>query len=202
MKDLFPEDSLVTRFAHRFATKEFDPTKIRLVLSPLTQLRPKSFAPPPPPQTVITTIEPTTVRSPKRPLPADDSDDSQPASKLPRGASPLKGAAGRRLDQQKRQQQQSGSHDLRGNWSSPLAPPPPSLPRDVLFLLGIIPNAASYQATRFKPEEIIKLLRDTNIPSQSTRIVSRGPPPSNSPYLPPGQLNGKFTSSSSRELYL
>ena len=191
MKDLFPEESQVTQFAHRFATKEFDPTKIRLVVSPLTQLRPKSLAPPPP-VTVIPTIETATVQSPKRPLPADDSDDSQPASKLPRGASPLKGAAGRRLDQQKRQQQHSGGQDPRGNWSSPLAPPPPSLPRDVLFLLSIIPNASSYKATRFKPEEIIRLLRDTNITSQPTRIAPRGPLPSNSPYLAPGQVNGKI----------
>ena len=166
MKDLFPEDTSLSVFSSRFTDQDFDPTAIRHIVSP-SQSRPR------PPPTIETTapdvdqiIQQVTqgaqsVYSPKRPLSLDDSDnDTGRPQKFQRAASPLKGAAGRRLDQQKRsqlpvdpplfQQQQVGAppHPL----------PPPPLPRDVTFLLSIIPRADTYAATRFKPSELVSLM--------------------------------------------
>ena len=40
------------------------------------------------------------------------------------------------------------------------------IPDAVMFLLGIIPGAQSYNAVRFKPEAIVSLLRDVQLPGQ------------------------------------
>ena len=166
MSDLFPEDPSLSLFSLRFTDQGFDPTAISPIISP-SQTRPK-------PLPIIETTVPDvdqviqqatqgtqSVISPKRPLPLDDSDnESGRAQKFQRAASPLKGAAGRRLDQQKRSQlpvdlplfppQQHGGppHPL----------PPPPLPRDVTFLLSIIPGADKYAATRFKPSELVSVV--------------------------------------------
>ena len=163
MKDLFTEDPSLFVFSSRFTDQDFDPTAIRPIVSP-SQSRLK---PPPAIENATPDVDQIiqqvtqaaqTVYSPKRPLPLDDSDnDVGRPHKFQRAASPLKGAAGRRLDQQKRsqlpvdpplfQQQQIGAppHPL----------PPPPLPRDVTFLLSIIPRADTYAATRFKPSELV-----------------------------------------------
>ncbi|KAI9845056.1 MAG: mRNA 3'-end-processing protein rna14 [Thelocarpon superellum] len=177
MSDLFPEDPTLTQFAHRFTAQGFDPTAVRPIISAAAQTRPKAFP----------SVEPTTsvpnspapryahgVHSPKRAAPADESDnDPGRPRKLARGESPLKGAAGRRLDQQKRHQhvgpgQGSGPHagaHPQGSWP-PSYPAAPTLPRELLFLLSIIPKAETYPPTaRFNPERIVRLLRDTNLPS-------------------------------------
>ena len=175
MSDLFPEDQRLTLFSRRFVQQRFDPTAIRPIISPATQARPKallsveaSVSQETPPNRFVQT------NSPKRPFPLEESDnEGGRPRKLARGESPLKGAAGRRLDQQKRNRQphempQFESHSL------PQGLPTPFLPRDVLFLLGIIPKAETYHATKFKAEEMVRLIRETNIPSSVTQLP-RGP---------------------------
>lgn len=172
MRDLFPEDPLLRIFSQRFTNQGFDPTAVRPIISPETQTRSKASphdqTPPAnqrsPPGFLQTT------NSPKRPLPLEDSDnDGGRPRKLIRGASPLKGAAGRRLDQHKRNQQplQAAQFD---NYPPPPVSQSPGLPRDILFLLSVIPKAETYHATKFKPEELVRLLRETHIPSSTAEL--------------------------------
>ena len=172
MCDLFPEDPLLIIFSRRFANQDFNPTTVRPIVSPATQSRPKTIlnVQTPPEINPIPSLL-RSANSPKRPLLQDDSDtDGGRPRKFVRGESPLKGAAGRRLDQQKRNQQNQEifSHP------TPQAPPPPALPRDVLFLLSIIPKAETYHATKFKAEEMVRLIRETNIPGSAAQLR---PPP-------------------------
>ena len=189
MRDLFPEDPLLRLFSQRFTNQGFDPTAVRPIISPDTQTRSKVFAPdqtPPANHRSPPGILPNT-NSPKRPLPLDDSDnDGGRPRKLIRGASPLKGAAGRRLDQHKRNQPapQGAPFDS--------YPPPPasqsaSLPRDILFLLSVIPKAETYHATKFKPEELVRLLRETHIPSSIAQLGQPSSPvgTQSTPQIPP-----------------
>ncbi|KAI9799008.1 MAG: hypothetical protein M1825_004904 [Sarcosagium campestre] len=176
MNDLFPEDPQLSRFSRRFTAEDFDPTAVRPIISPNTQTRPKAFKSieqsPPTQETPPATYTRAT-NSPKRTLPSDDNDlaNSRPR-KMARGESPLKGAAGRRLDQQKRSQLGQGQ-GIPGSWASQ-PPPPPLLPRDVLFLLSIIPSADTYHATRFNAEALVRILRETNLPTQQ-ELRSRPP---------------------------
>lgn len=189
MKDLFPDDPLLQLFSRRFTNQGFDPTAVRPIISPDTQTRSKVSAPdqtPPTNHQPLPTFLPNT-NSPKRSLPLEDSDnDGGRPRKLIRGASPLKGAAGRRLDQQKRNQPapQAAPFD---NYPPPPVSQAPSLPRDILFLLSVIPKAETYHATKFKPEELVRLLRETHIPNS---IAELGQPPTSTgmqstPRLPP-----------------
>lgn len=98
---------------------------------------------------------PVVTHSPKRPL--EDGDDNAQPRKLARGESPLKGAAGRRLDAARRNMAASGSTPV----GLPQGPAP--LPREINFLLGIIPPAHTYHETRFKPEGMVNLLRNINL---------------------------------------
>lgn len=211
MSDLFPEDPTLTLFSRRFAQQGFDPTVIRPIISPATQARPKAIPStkteaegvPDSPQQRINEI----INSPKRPLPTEDVDDSPRPRKAARPESPLKGAAGRRLDQQKRNRQPQELPQF--NQPVPHPPPPPPLPRDVMFLLSIIPKAETYHATKFSAEQLVKLLRETNIPTSMTQPPplsgARGPPqnqPMAAPYqqmpqpIPQpygqGQYNGQY----------
>lgn len=177
MSNLFPEDRRLSLFSHRFAQQGFDPTAIRPIVSPATQARPTALpsieGPPMSQETPPNRFVPTT-NSPKRPLPLEESDtEAGRPRKLARGESPLKGAAGRRLDQQKRNRQ---PHEvpLYENHALPQALPPPLLPRDVLFLLSIIPKPETYHATKFKAEEMVRLIRETNIPTSTAQLR---PPP-------------------------
>ncbi|KAF2129770.1 Suf-domain-containing protein [Dothidotthia symphoricarpi CBS 119687] len=92
------------------------------------------------------------VNSPKRPL--EDTDDNVQPRKLARGESPLKGAAGRRLDAARR--------NLAANGSTPVGPPqgPAPIAKEITFLLSIIPSAHTYRETRFKPEAMVNMLRN------------------------------------------
>jgi len=168
MSDLFPEDPMLMHFARRFTTQGFDPTAIRPIISPATQARPKSIPSIETPESVQKSPPSRylqTSNSPKRSFPADESDnEATRPRKLHRGESPLKGAAGRRLDQQKRNLQPNNVPQNQGQHSHQILPPP-LLPRDVLFLLSIIPKAETYHATRFRPEQMVHLLRETNIPN-------------------------------------
>lgn len=178
MTTLFPEDPQLLRFAQRFAGPTFDPTTVRPIISPRTQMKPvmpnimpsiEETLPAIPPQNAavveqhrlaspglinsprLGNLIPAT-NSPKRPL--EDADDNAQPRKLIRGESPLKGAAGRRLDAARR-------NLASGNTPVGAAPGPAPLPREINFLLTIIPSAHAYKETRFKPEAIVALLRDT-----------------------------------------
>lgn len=179
MAELFPEDPKLSHFTARFSTDKFDPIAARIIISPATQLRPKfpllpsveqrqsvSAQNSPRPQArVAQSPRPQYLQardSPKRPFAGDDLDDLPPRKALRgeqqefiRGASPLKGAAGRRLDQQRR-----------GGTSHSTAAP--VIPRDVTFLLGLIPPAHTYNAQRFLPDRMVKVLQDTYIPDFAT----------------------------------
>lgn len=92
--------------------------------------------------------------SPKRGY--DDASDSDRPRKLARGESPLKGAAGRRLDQQRR---------VHGNPAYlERAPGVATIPRDITFLLSIMPSAELYKAKGFNPERMVDLIGRTRIP--------------------------------------
>ena len=205
MAELFPEDPKLAHFNARYSTDKFDPIAARIIVSPTTQLRPKLLMPsieqatslqnsprPPPFATRASPAPPQflpATNSPKRPFPADDFDEAgnNPPRKIQRndfgefqrGASPLKGAAGRRLDQQRRMQAGQG-----GAASYTAAPAP--IARDITFLLGQIPRADLYDFHRFNPLKITNLLRDTHVPEYSvwknSGAARQGPPPSSSDY--------------------
>lgn len=186
MRDLFPEDPLLRLFSQRFTNQGFDPTAVRPIISPDTQTRPRTSLndhTPPTHHRSPPSFLPNT-NSPKRSLPLEDSDnDGGRPRKLIRGVSPLKGAAGRRLDQQKRNQPSLQAAQFDSH------PPPPiaqssTLPRDVLFLLSVIPKAETYHATRFRPEEVVRLLRETTIPSSTAQLAQPSTPMGSHP-LPP-----------------
>ncbi|KAI0160180.1 hypothetical protein GGR57DRAFT_409234 [Xylariaceae sp. FL1272] len=198
MAELFPDESTIAPFAARFATKTFDPVNNRLVISQAQQMRPKANIMPSveqaPSPSVRATPQPViqidrsprpqyaplptgNLNSPKRPYQVDETDDYNPPRKVARGVSPLKGAAGRRLDQQRRQG---------GVSTGPLVP----IPRDISFLLGLIPSAEDFNSFRFLPDRMTRLIRDTNVPDYSewkTRqeLASRsGMRPTSSDYPP------------------
>ncbi|KAI9823314.1 MAG: mRNA 3'-end-processing protein rna14 [Thelocarpon impressellum] len=202
MSDLFPEEAPLSRFAHRYALQAFDPTAVRPIVSPMAQTRPKampSIENHTPVQNSPAPRFAQTTNSPKRPPPAEEPDfETVRPRKLPRGESPLKGAAGRRLDQQKRNLQNQLGHGQgagsQGQWATQFPPPPP-LPREVLFLLSIIPRADTYHpATRFKAEEMVKLLRETDIPTKPPPQQHRPPPMG----MAHNAHNGEYLSSPSR----
>ncbi|MCJ1430343.1 mRNA 3'-end-processing protein rna14, partial [Sticta canariensis] len=157
MSDHFPEDPLLVLFSRRFTNHGFNPTAIRPIISPHTQARPKA-SPSNQQYSTANYTSPKVVQkttSPKRPLPLDDSDtDGGRPPKLARNESPLAGAAGRRrLDQQKRHQPAPDLSRYEGQFVAH-APPPPDLPRDVLILLSMVPNADTYDAPDFKVGEM------------------------------------------------
>lgn len=182
MTTLFPEDPQLQRFAQRFSGPNFDPTTVRPIISPRTQMKPvmpsilpsvEEAAPPMPSQVApeqhrlaspalinsprLGNLMPVT-NSPKRPL--EDADDNVQPRKLARGESPLKGAAGRRLDAARRNLATAS-----GNTPVGATPGPTPLPREINFLLGIIPAAHTYRETRFNAEAMVAMLRDnTRIP--------------------------------------
>lgn len=205
MRDLFPEDPMLTLFSRRFIQQGFDPTAIRPIISPATQARPRaipSIEAPPSTQNSPPSRFAHPTNSPKRPMPFEEPDpEATRPRKLARGESPLKGAAGRRLDQQKRNRQPNEASQYDGLAQSQ-PPPPPLLPRDVLFLLSIIPKPETYHATRFKPEEMVRLIRETDIPSTAAQLR---PPPGGigmpqtqqMPQMSQGHYNGGCSTSPS-----
>ena len=211
MRDLYPEDAVgLKHFAQRYVSRNFDPTSVRLIISP-TQATPTTYVYPSiereqsinnsPPARLSDTMA---TNSPKRPLPVDEFEDNQPR-KFARGESPLKGAAGRRMNQQQR------TLGTNGNFQpTPLShiqvPPPPPLPGHLAFLLSIIPKATTYEFRRFDPSKMVDLLRNVQIPS-SVPVRQSGPPPpqqgqqwpqyppqsqhhQQSPMMPPGMPPG------------
>lgn len=164
MAGLFPEDPQLVLFSKRYSSPTFDPIAVRPVISPF-QAKPKLLLPLPqaaPSVTDSPVPAPAQLlgayNSPKRPLEESDN-ESLPPRKMVRGESPLKGAAGRRLDAQKRTQLRN---EVRAPGGLP-APPPPTLAREILFLLSIIPHASKYDSVVMKPEAIVELLRTTDL---------------------------------------
>ncbi|KAI0905975.1 hypothetical protein F4823DRAFT_609104 [Ustulina deusta] len=175
MAELFPDESNISPFAARFATDRFNPITARVIVSPAQQMRPNAAilqsvedaspsirnTPQPiaqverSPRPQFLPVNPSSLNSPKRPFQFDEADDYNPPRKMARGVSPLKGAAGRRLDQQRRQ----GGTAASGTTVS--------IPRDITFLLGLIPPADTFHAHRFKPERMVHLIRETDIPTFS-----------------------------------
>ncbi|KAI9786536.1 MAG: mRNA 3'-end-processing protein rna14 [Peltula sp. TS41687] len=202
MAELFPDDPKLSQFGHRFTSNGFNPTAVRPIISPATQTRPKalpSIEQPPVPQNSPPRrlLDLPNSHSPKRQLHPDESDhDANRPRKFARGDSPLKGAAGRRLDQQKRthQHQQHHHHNHHHQNQGPQfqgsayhPPPPQPLPRDVLFLLSIIPRAETYPSfPQFKPQEVVRLLRNTELskaqPRQAPAAAQQGHPQGPYPY--------------------
>ena len=161
MRELFPEDPQLDLFADRYSTDNFDPIHVFPIISKKQQMAPKE-------DTVMQSIEADNVagspiqkvidsiapNSPKRPLPDDFEDGG--VRKMARGESPLKGAAGRRMNQQRQANGQSVS-------SLP-APLPPPLPPQIHYLLSILPKAHFYTEARFDGAKMINLLRDVHLP--------------------------------------
>ncbi|KAF2008200.1 hypothetical protein P154DRAFT_516905 [Amniculicola lignicola CBS 123094] len=196
MNDLFPEDPKLLRFAERFSTPQFDPTSVRPIVSPQTQMMPIMLHPivptveeplPPPPQVQEPRISPPAVNSPrvvpalmpmtnspKRPFDEVDTELAQPR-KLMRGESPLKGAAGRRLDAARRNMVRASE----GPASAVAAPAVQPFAREINFILSIIPGAQYYHETRFNPERMVALLQSVNIHGNNAR-----PPPTQAPITP------------------
>ncbi|KAF2838611.1 Suf-domain-containing protein [Patellaria atrata CBS 101060] len=192
MHELFPDDPQLSRFAHRYASPGFDPTAIRPIISPTTQAKPRSLPTIgiPPPVKMQDSPRPSVAQvanSPKRPLEESDNEAFQPR-KMIRAESPLKGAAGRRLDAKRNQQRAAENHAIgkTPNIGQPLPPPP--LPREISYLLSIIPRAETYKASTFAPHKMVELLRNLELPQgQQLRPPIPGPPPSSY-----GQLNGPY----------
>lgn len=160
MAELFPEDPDLSYFTARYSSDKFDPIAAPIIISKAVQMRPKQIVP--------TIEQPTEARnspiparleqsprqqyarataSPKRPLGIDD-EELNPPKRLARGVSPLKGAAGRRLDQQRRNQASA-------------------LHRDITFLLTILPPAHTYDGQLLNATGLTSLLRDTVLPEPS-----------------------------------
>ncbi|KAI1645255.1 uncharacterized protein F4817DRAFT_360146 [Daldinia loculata] len=171
MAELFPEDPKLTYFTARFDLGKFNPITTRVIISSARQMRLKTImqSVEGPPVSDRSTPRPAlqterspqpqffpAVNSPKRPFQADDQDE-YPPRKLARGVSPLKGAAGRRLDQQRRAQQGQGV-------SSHTSGPTP-IPRDIAFLLTVIPPAEAFRSHHFSTEGLVRLIQNTAVPS-------------------------------------
>ncbi|KAL1635407.1 mRNA 3'-end-processing protein rna14 [Diplodia intermedia] len=188
MSELFPEDAQLSHFSRRYSKPSFDPTAMRPIISPLTQARPKpppgmeqpaqvaqpaapvpQQQPPAPsvPPSVIDSPRPPPVQardSPKRPYVPDDSDNDSAVQprKIARGESPLKGAAGRRLAAQ--QGRNLGRDGANSTQAGGAGGQPTPLPRDLTFILSIIPSAHTYNSVRFIPERVVDVLRNVQLP--------------------------------------
>ena len=202
MAEMFPDEPDILRFSDRFALPSFDAMQVQLVISPTQALlKPagqfataagaqpqqpiRSIEQPRSPPEIILGPNGPYVASPKRKL--DDSDSEAPQRKFMRGESPLKGAAGRRM-----QNVQTGSGQppggavsgagggfvtknyIPGAGGAPAVAPQPAgpapWPREISFLLSIIPGAASYKAMQFDPGRMVELLRTVNVDAARVRL--------------------------------
>jgi cleavage stimulation factor subunit 3 len=157
-------------------------------------------APPPVPQPLAVPTPPVVyaapvINSPKRPFPVDDF-NPEPPRKLARGESPLAGAAGRRLNQAKQSRGFDGAHSATPG--AAYMPPPPPIPRDVLFLLSIIPPAHTYNRNmEIDPRAVLRVMNDIQLPPSASMLPPRPPTamqqmqPAQVYQMPPGQYPGK-----------
>lgn len=207
MSEAFPDDPRLSSFSQRFTHDGFDPTAIRPIISPDIQARPKSMPSIEPAPSVQNSPPSRAIQinnSPKRPLPREESDnESNRPRKLARGESPLKGAAGQRiLDQQKRNRQPQDMSQSNGQSTTHLMPSTP-LPREIGFLLSIIPKSSTYHATKFNPAAMVKLIRETHIPTSVSQLrplppMQNGAGMQQIPPMPLGQHPGRYPQFSHR----
>lgn len=191
MREVFPDEPELVRFSNRFSTPTFDVMHEQIVISP-TQAMPKvTFAANP--QQALPSIEASKppsdsrlalgpngpyVASPKRPL--EDDENGTPSRKFIRAESPLKGAAGRRIQSSLQMSTAAGSGTstlaaattgggggyITKSYIPPgaashntIPPQPPRLPQEVNFLLQILPSARDYTAKVFDPRSMVNLIR-------------------------------------------
>jgi cleavage stimulation factor subunit 3 len=185
MRELFPEDPQLELFADRYSTDSFDPIHAIPIISKKQQMIPKTDGLVPSIETenvsgspIQTAIDSIATHSPKRPLPDDFEDGG--LRKMARGESPLKGAAGRRMNQQRQANGASIS-------SLPAALPPP-LPPQIHYLLSILPKAHFYNETRLDAAKLINVLRDVHLPPPGSLPAHPTPQPQPpQPTWPPHQ---------------
>jgi cleavage stimulation factor subunit 3 len=190
MGELYPEEPDISHFSHRFALPDFDAIDIQLIISPTQALpRPMQRAPLPPQNAqlpannnnnndITTSIENPDIllgpngpyiASPKRPL--DDTDDveaPQPQRKFLRAESPLKGAAGIRIQNSKANNaHHAASGSIGGNSAAggfatktfvPTSSAPPPLPPRIESLLQVLPSANRYDQVRLDPAKLVAFL--------------------------------------------
>ncbi|EFW20312.1 mRNA 3'-end-processing protein rna14 [Coccidioides posadasii str. Silveira] len=167
MRELFPEDPTLQQFSHRYSGPLFDPTSAQFIISP-TQTRLKQDVPLEEFHSRQESPAGPVYLSPKRAFPVDDLDDDFRPRKFMRAESPLKGAAGRRLDQKRGHQANGSGANNVGQARAPAQAQP--LPRDIVYLLSIIPPASTYDSVRFIPENMVNLLRQVDIPSSVSQL--------------------------------
>ena len=194
LREMFPSEQDVTMFSNRFALPSFDALAVQLVISP-TQARPTTAASatdpgaPMVPQSVPSIEEPGKsspsrlelgphgpyVASPKRAL--EDSDNDTPARKFMRAESPLKGAAGRRIQNQTGPPAPPANSGGAGGGfvtktyvpgqtaAPPVAAPshPAPLPYPVHELLNRLPAARFYTANHFDPNRMVELMAGVDL---------------------------------------
>ena len=195
MREMFPSEPDISRFGSRFALPRFDGLTVQLVISP-TQARPKaatsaqhqgvlphavasieeSGRSPPEPGYLRLGSHGPYVASPKRGL--EDSDNEAPARKFLRAESPLKGAAGRRMQNQAGPPAPPGSSGggggggfvtktyVPGQSGAPAGVSHSTpLPYPIHDLLSKLPNARYYRVDRFDAAKILDLLNRVNLAS-------------------------------------
>lgn len=217
MKVLYPQEPEIARFGHRHAMPSFDGMQVELIIS-TTQTRPKTTfaggmgmgmgAGMGQHRMAMRSVEGVQdggslrlgpngpyVASPKRPL--DDGDDNEsPQRKFMRGDSPLKGAAGRRIQGgglgHAATNSASGAGGGGGGFATKTYVPgsgpqtqnqgpvpvvaagPPPLPREINFLLSILPHASTYHSNIFEPTRVVDFLRSLNLDVHRPRIMGMG----------------------------
>ncbi len=211
MAELYPAEPEIVRFGGRFALPSFDGMQAQLVISP-TQIVPKavmqqpyggqlgfggqqhatmpSIEKPGSPSANNIRLGPNGpyVASPKRPL--EDSDSEAPARKFQRGESPLKGAAGRRLQNQSISSLPGSASGGAGGVGFMTKNYQPSasaasgvsgagagygagaggqghLPLEIHQLLSMIPHARTYNSTLFDAGKVVELLRGLPLPGKA-----------------------------------
>ncbi|KPI41700.1 mRNA 3'-end-processing protein rna14 [Cyphellophora attinorum] len=184
MRDLFPGETPIGLFSDRFATEPFDPI-VRFPVISTSQIKRKT-------ESVLPTIEAAdnvqspyqrnadmmVANSPKRSLP-DDFDDLQ-TRKMARGESPLKGAAGRKMNQQRQVNN--------GPVSNAMPPPlPPPLPPQIHYLMSVLPKPHLYDEARFNAAKMVELLRDVHLPPPGQ--IQSHHTPQQAPAWPPQQIH-------------
>lgn len=175
MAEMYPEEPDVSRFSNRFSLPTFDAMNTQLLLSPM-QAQPKTNIPlAAAPQQTMKSIEDRMspkvpeillgpngpyVASPKRPL--EDSDTDTPQRKFMRAESPLKGAAGVRMQGKATTTGGGGGGFATKTFVpggvAPVQAPPAPLPPIIDWYLRILPNAATYNGVRFDPGKLVQFM--------------------------------------------
>ncbi|KAE9988890.1 hypothetical protein EG328_005600 [Venturia inaequalis] len=175
MRKHFPEDPTLKMFSHRYQytnalDHSFDPTTERPIISPGTQMRSPSDSIPSIERSPAPSFKASPLgdaswagnNSPKRPY-IPDTQDYDPPRKIARGESPLKGAAGRRLENARRR---GGAGDTPMQYAA-AAPGPAALPRDINFLLSVLPrrDLSQNMQPNIIPQQLVHVLRTINLQS-------------------------------------